>query len=326
MSARRRTSLGKLNPKRLLFAFAAVATAGAGLFTWHHFADDATKGKIETGTLLIIDVVREHRGTPPELVFWLDAVADAMPVARGRGVPAPAQNGDDPLNPWGSPRYDRSLTMLKNTGFCIGYDERRKNPAWVTYKVVEPHFPLSPRPAGFEPDPRTASQVRSTAFSHSGFDRGHMAPNNAIAVCYGEKAQRETFRLSNITPQLHGLNDGLWRAMEQRILHRYPRRFKEVWVTCGPVFDHSEAPRKIREGVWVPDAFYLIVADRDEETGELRAQAYLMPHRDIAESESPEVFLSDIRTIETRTGLDFFPSLPSDRQDALEKAKAIKTW
>ena len=86
MSARRRTPLAKLNPKRLALAFAAVAATGGALFTWHHFADDPTKGKIETGALAVVDLVRESRATPDELVFWLDLVADAMPVARGRGV------------------------------------------------------------------------------------------------------------------------------------------------------------------------------------------------------------------------------------------------
>ena len=330
MSARRRTPLAKLNPKRLALAFAAVAATGGALFTWHHFADDPTKGKIETGALAVVDLVRESRATPDELVFWLDLVADAMPVARGRGVPAPAPDTDGApdakFNPWGAPQSARTLTSLKNIGFAVGYDERRKNPAWVAYKVTAPRFPLGPRPPGFEPDNRTTARVRSTALSHSGFDRGHMAPNAAIGVCYGADAQRETFRMSNITPQLHGLNDGLWRAMEQRILHRYPRRFKEVWVTCGPVFDNTQSPQLLREGVWIPDAFFLIVADRDEDSGELRAQAYLMPHREIPENEDPATFLTDIRTVEARTGLNFFPALPPVQQDALERTKAIKAW
>ncbi len=330
MSARPRTPLARLNPKRLLVAFAAVATAGLSLFTWHHFADEPTKGKIERGTLAVVDIVRENRGTPEELVFWLDLVADAMPVARGRGVPAQAPESGaettDKFSPWGEPECARKLTRLTNIGFAVGYDERSKNPAWVAYKVTEPRHKLTPRPAGFETDLRTTARVRNSAYSHSGYDRGHMAPNAAIAMCAGEAAQKETFRLSNITPQLHGLNDGLWRAMEQRILHRYPRRFKEVWVTCGPVFDNTGAPRLLREGVRVPDAFYLIVADRDEATGELRAQGYLMPHREIPEDEDPSIFLTDIRTIETRTGLNFFPLLPSAGQDALELPKPIKAW
>lgn len=320
-------SFARLNPKKLLIAFAATVLSGLSLFTWHHFADDVTKGKIETGTLVVADVLRENRHTPPELVFWLDLVADGMPMVRGRGVAVtPADLGDEKFTPGGAPRCERPLTPLNNIGYVVGYDERRKNPAWVSYKVMAPRFGAEPRPASFEPDNRTASRVRSTAYAHSGYDRGHMAPNNAVNLCYGPEAQRETFRMSNVTPQLHALNDGLWRAMEQRVLRRYPRRFKEVWVTCGPVFENPGRPQKIREGVWVPDAFFLIVTDRDEDTGELRAQAYLVPQRPIPEDEDPSAYLTEIRTVEKKTGLNFFPSLPAKSQDALETTKAIKAW
>jgi endonuclease G len=320
-------SLAKLNPKKLIIAFAGVATCGLSLFTWHHFADDVTKGKIETGTLAVVDVLRENRITPPELVFWLDLVADGMPMVRGRGVSVTtADLGGEKFTPGGAPLCERQLTPLRNTGYVVGYDERRKNPAWVSYKVMTPRFDMTPRPSSFEPDNRTSARIRTTAYSHSGYDRGHMAPNNAINLCYGTEAQRETFRMSNITPQLHALNDGLWRAMEQRVLRRYPRRFKEVWVTCGPVFENPDRVQKIREGVWVPDAFFMIVTDRDEDTGELRAQAYLVPQRDISENEDPSDFLTPIRTIETKTGLNFFPNLPTKSQESLETPKALKAW
>lgn len=323
----RRINPLRLNPKKLLIAFAGVATCGLSLFTWHHFADEKTKGQIEVGTLVVVDVLRENRHTPRELVFWLDHVADAMPVVRGRGVAVtPAELGDDKFTPGGAPQSARRLTLLANIGYVSGYDETRRNPAWTAYKVTEPKFPKDERPAGFETDRRTQARVRSTAYDHSGYDRGHMAPNNAIDLCFGKEAQKETFLMSNVTPQLHALNAGFWKELEQRILRRYPRRFKEVWVTCGPVFDNAQPAQQLREGVWVPDRFFLVVTDRDEATGELRAQAYLVPQRGIPEDDDPTDYLCDIRTIEQKTGLNFFPKLPVKAQDALEIPKALKAW
>lgn len=323
----RRINLLKLNPKKLLVAFAGVATCGLGLFTWHHFADDETKGKIEVGTLVVVDVLRENRHTPGELVFLLDIVADAMPMVRGHGVAVSKDElGDDKFTPGGAPRCDHPLTPLANIGYAVGYDEDRRNPAWVAYKAFAPKFPQDPRPAGFEVDRRTRARIRSTAYEHSGYDRGHMAPNNAIDLCYGREAQKETFLMSNVTPQLHALNAGFWKELEQRILRRYPRRFGEVWVVCGPVFDNPAESQRLREGVLVPDAFFLIATDRDESTGELRSQAYLVPQRAIPENDDPTDYLTDIRLIERKTGLNFFPKLPQQAQDALEKNKALKAW
>lgn len=317
-----------LNLKRMALAFAGVAAALGAVATVHHFAEPKTKAAIESGTLAVIDIVRECRATPQEVVFWLDLAADAMPMMRGAGVAVSeaefAATADE--LPGGFPKATRNLTLLKNTGYTVGYDEARKTPAWAVYKVRKPTHPLTPRPADFEADGRTRARIRPSDYSHSGYDRGHMAPNFAIAVGYGEQAQRETFLMSNITPQLHGLNDGLWRAMEHRIATRYPARFGEAWVVCGPVYDHPEHPKTIRAGIAVPDAFYLVVIDRDEDTGELRAQGYLVPHRAIPDNDDPSAYLTDLRTLEARTGLDFFAALPREKQNALEQTTALKAW
>lgn len=313
----------------MVLAFVGV-TASLGIVgVVHHFAGDETKAKIESGTLAVMDLVRENRATPQEVVFWLDLAADAMPLMRGRGVAttdAERATPDDNLPPGGAPRCARPLTRLRNIGYDAGYDETRRTPAWAAYRAFAPAHPAPPRPKYFETDTRTRARVDPAWYSHSGYDRGHMAPNHAVAVCRGATAQRETFLMSNIAPQIHGLNDGLWRVMEQRIISRYPARFKSVNVVCGPVYDHADHPKTIRGGVWVPDAFFLVVTDTDEDSGELRAQAYLVPHREIAESEDMSDYLTDIRTIETRTGLNFFPDLPSEKQNALETAKALKAW
>ena len=325
MKPSRKGKRGRLNPRRLLIALVAVAIPGAGLATWHRFADEKTKGEIEVGTLVVVDVIRENRHAPRELVFWLDLVADAMPVVRGRAIAIDPIASGGGFSEGGAPVADRPLTMLHNLGYDVGYDESLRNPAWVSYKVFEPKFEEHKRPGAFETDRRTRAKVRSSAYVDSGYDRGHMAPNNAIDLDYGREAQEQTFLMSNITPQRHALNAGFWKNMEQRILRRYPRRFTEVRVTCGPVFEAGDT-RTLREGVRIPVAFYLIVSDRDDTARELRAQAYLVPAENTPADEDPSRYLTDIRTIETRTGLNFFPALPREAQDALETTKAIKAW
>ncbi len=55
-------------------------------------------------------------------------------------------------------------------------------------------------------DTLTIAKVTHNDYTHSGYDRGHMAPNYAIATRYGQEAQKETFLMSNIVPQLGNLN------------------------------------------------------------------------------------------------------------------------
>ncbi|MDR2430142.1 MAG: DNA/RNA non-specific endonuclease [Puniceicoccales bacterium] len=323
-SRRRRFNPFKLNPRRLLAFGALVFATGGGLFTWHHFAPQETRDQIESVTLNVLDLVRESELAPAELVFWLDLVADNIPLTRGNVVAPGIKLAGTGHSLGGLPAAAQPLTALRNTGYFAGYDERRKNPAWVAYKVFQPRHPPSPRPEGFESDERTTARIESALYAHSGFDRGHLAPNRAIALCYGREAQRETFRMSNVVPQKHGLNAGFWEAMERRIMDRYTRRYENVWVLCGPIYDTAKAPRLIRGKIAVPDAFYLIIAEQS--SGGIRAQAFNIPHQAIKKNADPTPYLTSIRDIERRTGLDFFPDLPGPNQDALETHPSKRAW
>jgi len=222
-----------------------------------------------------------------------------------------------------------SLRILKNTGYAVGYSDVRGNPLWAAYRVSDrPVTEAPPRPEKFVVDKRTAARVTPAAYTGSGYDRGHLAPNYAIALHHGARAQEETFLMSNIIPQRHGLNAGLWKKLEQRIAHNYPARFGEVWVLAGPVFGAN--PQRLRDDVAartgapvaVPEACFMILVE--ENAGRLRTLAFIFPQQprsgDLAD------YLTTIDEIEARTGLDFFSALPTAAEQALESSKASRVW
>jgi endonuclease G len=127
--------------------------------------------------------------------------------------------------------------------------------------------------------------------------------------------------MSNITPQLHGFNAGVWRELELKIATSYPARYGEVWVLAGPVF--GARPAKLRGGVRVPEAFFLIVIDENE--GKLRTLALILPHDgsipgDIARH------ITSIEEIQRRTGLDFLGELDDESEVQVERARAPRVW
>lgn len=215
-----------------------------------------------------------------------------------------------------------SVRVLANTGYVAGYSDAMGNPLWAAYRLhdTEP-ADAPPRPDEFAPDFRTVARVEPGDYARSGYDRGHLAPNFAIATRYGAAAQRETFLMSNIIPQKHGLNAGLWKQLEQRIATSYPARFGEVWVIAGPVF--GAKPGKLRRRVAVPESCYMILLD--ESDGRLRATAFLFP-QDPPEGARLDDFLVSIDELEHRTGLDFLHGLPDPAEDALEARRADRAW
>ncbi len=222
----------------------------------------------------------------------------------------------------GAPLTAAKHRLLGNLGYVVGYSDELGNPLWAAYRVRDTELKdPPPRPEAFIADYRTSARIESQLYSRSDYDRGHMAPNHAIATRYGREAQEETFRMSNICPQQHALNAGVWKTLEQRIATSYPGRFGEVWVFAGPVF--GQHPRRLHRRVAVPEEFYMIILD--ESDGRLRATAFLFP-QETPNFAKPDGYLTTIDEIERRTGFDFLPELPAGVQAALESRRPDRAW
>ena len=215
------------------------------------------------------------------------------------------------------------LRVLSNRGYVVGYYEAKGNPAWVAYRIrnVQPIPTPAPRPEFFEIDGRTAARISSDDYRNSGYDRGHLAPNYAIATRFGEMAQGETFLMSNIAPQLHSLNAGLWKDLEMKIATSYPARYGEVWVFAGPIFGDRQI--KLRDRVMVPEAFFMIVID--EQDGKLRTLAVIVP-QDAAPDSGWSSYLTSVAEIQRRTRLDFFHELDDADEIEIEARRAERIW
>ena len=259
----------------------------------------------------------------PELAF------DIWNIYYGRGfVACDYGPGQDPVY-GGLPQQIETgatagLRVFRNQGYVVGYDEIRRTPVWVAYRLfdVQEEPQRSERPESFQVDKRSLAKVRSEDYTGSGFDRGHLAPNYGIARCYGPQAQEETFLMTNIVPQRHAFNAGIWKTLEMREAVNFPGRCREIWVLTGPVFLNSPA-RELPSGLPVPDAFFKIMFDEQE--GRVRSLAFLFDHN--ADAKRPLAdFLCSIDQIEELTGMDFCPQLPEAVQRELESQVSTRCW
>lgn len=219
------------------------------------------------------------------------------------------------------PLFDR-VKLLENESYIVGYGEEMRNPLWVAYRVFDvPNLHSDARPSRFRIDQRTEARVSHNDYRGSGYDRGHMAPNYAIATRYGTLGQHETFLMSNVIPQASMVNRHIWKELELLVARRYGRYFDEVWVLTGPVF--REPVRRLSSEVAIPTAYYKIIAD---ETGEeLRVMAFLIESRGAPYTRISTRLVS-VDHLEALTGLDFFPELPKDVQSELESRPAGRLW
>ena len=254
--------------------------------------------------------------------YWPRPAATAPALAQGDLV------SENRIIFGGMPRSKRpevSFTVLKNAAYIVGYSESRKDPLWSAYHVIHMDHPsILDRPKGeFLTDIRTQSRVTHHDFTGSGYDRGHMTPNSAIARCYGHEAQVETFLLSNICPQAPNLNQKVWEKLEADEFD-YADQFGEVWVMDGPVFaDLNEGTtHTLRTGIAVPSSFFKIIVENKD--GKPKAFAVIMP-QSVKGTELPAQFVTSIAEVEKETGLEFLWKLDAETRAELE-SKAFPQW
>ncbi len=313
----------KFSLKTLFYSALLICIVAGGLFGLHRFADNDQKLRIERFALDCIDVVRESKAAPPELVFLLDICYDHIPLSVGNVVPIEFIESDATF-PGGYPQslIKQNLTRLVRIGYTVAYDEEKRNPAWVAYSLFKPQTTDSGRrPDKFLVDMDTRIRVQPQAYTNTGYDRGHMAPNYGIAVCYGPKAQEQTFLMSNIAPQRPKLNKGIWKDVEMREISRYAERFEKIWIITGPVY--SKIAISNFNEIAVPEAFFKIVIDQTENG--YRALGFIIP-QDASETTPLSNYLVSIREIEERTGLNFFPKWKPENQKKMESAPATRIW
>jgi endonuclease G len=312
---------GSISRKTVLLCLALLALLTVAPFGWYA---SQSGGRKQEMARLISNYQQPHK----EITFK-EVLSDFWTLYFQRPfVPTQVLPGDGSPLFAGEPErasFPHEIRTLYNTAYTVGYCEDLANPAWVGYRVFDlSKKPVSPRrPGGFNTDSRTRTRVETGDYIGSGYDRGHMAPNYAIATRFGVAAQRETFLLSNICPQRHKLNAGLWENLEHRLADNYTGRYGQVWVVDGPVFGPEDRLVRLRNKVPVPVAFYMIILQHHE--GGVRAEAFIMD-QETPERGSLARYLTSIDEIERRTGLDFFPQMEKEAQAQLESQTAPAVW
>ena len=216
--------------------------------------------------------------------------------------------------------YDREEQIIRHAGCTVSYNEYWRLPNWVAYELTakETRGTVG-RTNRFLVDPQIIGAAAETSdYTHSGYDRGHMAP--AADMKWSAQAMKESFYMSNICPQLHNLNAGDWKDLEEQV-RVWAQRYGAVYVVCGPVVGKS--PKRIGVNkVAVPERFYKVLLLH----GGKRQQAIGFVMEQKKGNRPLSAYAVSVDRVESLTGIDFFPSLPDDVEKQLEAQCAPKAW
>lgn len=160
-------------------------------------------------------------------------------------------------------------------------------------------------------------QFRATLadYKGSGYDRGHQAP--AADMRSTAATMKQSFLLTNMTPQLPALNQGAWRILEEKT-RQWAIAYQDVQVITGPIFTNSDGA--IGNGVTVPHAYYRVVMD----VANQEAIAFVLPQQNVSASRLAD-YIVTVDAVEEQTGLDLFTELPDEQEEAME-SRLMAMW
>ncbi|KKL68435.1 hypothetical protein LCGC14_2124990, partial [marine sediment metagenome] len=120
-------------------------------------------------------------------------------------------------------------------------------------------------------DPRSESY----AIPSIGYDCLH-DHYSAADMKWSEAAMRDSFFMSNMSPQNPRFNRGIWRKLEEWVRDQALAN-EEVYVVTGPVLTDGPYEEIGPNGVDVPKQYYKVVLDY--KVPELKAIGFILPNQ-----------------------------------------------
>jgi endonuclease G, mitochondrial len=213
-----------------------------------------------------------------------------------------------------------SNQVVVHENYTLSYLEKFEQSEWVAYTLKKENLKGNnyKRPYFIEDDKVSTKSADWRNYRKSGYDKGHLCP--AGDMKFSKEAYDDTFLTSNISPQKHDFNSGLWNRLEQKTRY-WAEKYNEVYVVSGGILT-SGLKTIGSEKVAVPNYFYKIIAR--ETNNEIKIIAFLVPHK---KSNQPLYkFVTSVDEIEKLTHIDFFPKLEDTLENKLEQNIDYKDW
>ncbi|MDO1499751.1 DNA/RNA non-specific endonuclease [Winogradskyella maritima] len=211
-------------------------------------------------------------------------------------------------------------SVVHHKFYSLSYSEAHEQAEWVAYELkANQVVSTNHKRPYFQIDKSVKTEgAHWRNYKNSGYDRGHLCP--AGDRKFSKEAHDETFLTSNISPQEHEFNSGIWNRLEQKVRY-WAKRKDGVFVVTGGILS-DELKTIGEEHVAIPEYFYKIIYDQSSKSPKMLG--FLIPHEN--SNEALYKFVVPVDQIEELTGIDFFPQLNDKIENTLERQSSYKNW
>ena len=215
--------------------------------------------------------------------------------------------------------------LIRHEGYTLSYRDEYKDAEWVAYPLLdyETSGDADRKYEQFKPDPMVAGGTALPSdYTRSGYDRGHLAPAGDFK--FSQRMMKETFFMSNITPQTPDFNRGIWKELEEQV-RAWAIRDNGLYVITGSVLKPGLPTIGKTTEVSVPEKFYKVILYCNKP--DIRMIGFLLNNE--GSTSSLKQFVVPVDQIEQLTGIDFFPKIPDDLERKLEskgRSEMVDEW
>ena len=209
--------------------------------------------------------------------------------------------------------------IVKHTYFTLSYSEADEQPEWVYYELTPALVNGSqPRKDEFRPDPMISTiSAQLEDYDGTVYDRGHLCPAGDMKL--NKTSMSETFYLSNMSPQERSFNRGVWNKLEAKV-RKWAITEGKIYVVTGGVLTSNKGEIGVN-GVSVPKYFYKVIFNSK---GQGKMIAFLLPNE--KGTKPLQEYVVSVDSLESLTGIDFFPALQDSIENHLESSKDVSAW
>lgn len=234
-------------------------------------------------------------------LLLLAASTTLVAVTPQQAPPLPAASCQTQI-PYGKPISRTSNTaLICRDAYLLLSDLHAKVPIWVAYTLTPAHsIGCIARSNAFAADQSLEQDERAVPsdYAASGYDIGHQAPDGDMS--WDDQVERESFILTNMAPQLPGLNRGIWKLLESNVRAWAYERNHTLLVYVGPIYAYGTDKTIGPDKVDVPISFYKIVVD----TTTNEVLAFIFPHAEGLGTDLTKM-RSTVADVQKETGVTF---------------------
>lgn len=240
-------------------------------------------------------------------------------------VPRSGYDPDFLGTPGGLPSLDPSIqddALLWNgaeiipfTHFSLSMSKTRRFARWAAWNIDGANIKLISRTnLTFTKDPRlpASAQIGNELYDDNRLDRGHIA--RRADLLWGEmpeaqQANTDSFRYTNITPQMDDFNQsskqGVWGRLENDLFEDVDVQDLRVSVFGGPIFHTDD---RVYRGIALPAEYWKLLVFQEQ--GVMKSRAFVLTQnlehlREALMLDEFRVYQITVAELEERTELHF---------------------